>query len=174
MNLKESAKGIFRTLQSDPVFEHFGKDSRSVNLSTASVAYDLNALANDTIDPYGKQFITFASWMITHFFDQGITVRIKNKYNIELRGADFSIPDESNLEVTATSRFRTENKIQIDVSKDNTSLWVQLYTERSNNDTLENRINTEIIDQIPEHAKEALIKGVLDIVARQVNQIENG
>lgn len=173
MNLKESAEGIFRTLQSDSVFEHAGRDSRSVILPTKSVVRDLKALADDTIDPYGKQFVTFATAMITHFFDQGVVVRIKNKYNFEIRGADFTLPDESDLLELANSRFHFENKIQIDVGKDTPSVWVQLYTERADNDALENKIN-DVIDQIPDHAKEAVVNGILGIVTRRVNQIVNG
>ncbi len=99
-----------------------------------------------------------------------MVVRIKNKYNLELRGADFPLPDESNLVELANSRFHSENKIQIDVSKDTPSIWVQLFTERSNNDKLENRVNTILIDQIPDDAKEAMINGILEIVTNRLTK----
>lgn len=174
MNLKESALGIFRTLQSDPIFEHFGKDSRSVVLSTDSMTRDLTSLAGDTTDPYAKTFITFASYLSARCWDEGTLVRIKNKYNIEIRGADSTLPDESDLNKLYPSLVRMQNKIIIDLNEGAPSLQVKLFlgNNSAENDRDEDAVQ-EVIDQIPERAKEAMINGILGIITKQVNLIVN-
>jgi hypothetical protein len=174
MNLKESALGIFRTLQSDPVFEHAGRDSRSIVLPTQSFVHDLRDLARDTLDPFASAFLTFTSTMSESYFDEGVLVRIKNKYSLEIRGADSSLPDESNLEELYPVLIHSGNKIIIDLNKDSPFVRVKLFigSNESENDSIEDSVNN-VIDRIPVHAEEALINGILGIINRQVDQIVN-
>jgi hypothetical protein len=91
-----------------------------------------------------------------------------------MQGYYLSVPDESNQTELNPARIHSENKIIIDLSEENPLIRVKIFmgSNRLLDEAVENAVNNDI-DRAPEHAKEAVIKGMLEIITHQVNQIMN-
>lgn len=164
---KETAEHLFGKLQSDDQFEHVGRDSRSIALPTDLVTEKLQMLARDTIHPNAQAFLYYAVHMLQAIGDNGVLVRIKNAYDIELRGVVGELPENPSFDEINMVLFHFDNSIEIDLHGETPLLRIRAYTQDENT---EEEVNG-VIEQIPEQARIALIQGILSAVEEQFDQI---
>jgi len=82
--LKESADGLFKKLQGDPKFEHFGADSRHIRIPTSAITDRFNELVLETEDVGALEFLIYSMYMLREIGDNGILVRVKYAFDIEI------------------------------------------------------------------------------------------
>lgn len=167
----ESATEIYRHLKADDMFEHAGPESRHVLLPTDDFLRGITALLHDTIDNNAKGMLLYAHGMLQAVGEDGIMVRMKGPDDIEIRGASNLPNHEGNPtpEELMKMVFQFENSIQINLRGHGPMLYISAFSQDEN---IEDTVNAGI-QMIPEQAQTALVKGLLDIVSENLNNILN-
>lgn len=128
--LKESAGDLFKKLQEDPRFEHVGIDSRHIKLPTTAVTGRFMNLVMETDDEAALEFLMYSVMMLHKIGDNGILVRIKHAYDIEIRGVVGDMPEHPSLGEMSVAFSHFDNSIEVDLFGDKPSLRVSAFPQR--------------------------------------------
>lgn len=164
--LQERAQNMFQRLQTDELFEHFGKDSRHITLPTNIVIQEFTQLAQTTIDPNAQRLLGVAIGLFETIGGNGICVRIKDRYNVAIRGVTQELSDRPSLQELIAAVI-SRSGLEIDLFGSEPIIRIQVANP---NEAVLRQVK-EIVSNIPAHAKVALVKGILEIIDGQLNQV---
>lgn len=168
--LAAKAESIFHLLSKDPQFQHGGKESRGIVLPTEYVLGELAKLTDSTIDPHARDFLFLAMGLLTNIGDNGIYVRIKGKSDIELRGYAPERPQNpTDAEFYRLARY---NINCVRIWPNDNDPYIHIHSPHFELDGVSiSKISEFHEDQMSGDTKMAMIKGILEIVDEQINQV---
>jgi hypothetical protein len=161
---------IYERLRVDPEFE-YSRHTRGIVLPTEVITGQLFELAKETIDIDAQSFLLFAIEMLRHVGDKGIFIKVTkvgNRTDIELRGNSEGITADSSTEEFLKGAYRHENSIEI-TPYSKRPLRARVWGQGDTNQ-LQEQVDT-VVNQIPEMARDAVVKGILTIVNDQLDQV---
>lgn len=171
----EKATAVYKALQSDEMFEHFGPDSRGIEFQAEPFLEDLVKLSTQFEGTAREVIIHFAALLKAASKDYGGYVRIKgpNVLNIEIRGSSGTGPLPENPSEEELCRvWLRRSAVIVDVYPDKTTLFTHTAFLKATDGTDRDYqfvVNDKIKTLSPEVQTE-IGSGILTILVNHVNQ----